>query len=642
VPRSSAQPGPGRHAFSIACGLALLVTCTAYANHFHNEFHFDDAHTILNNAFVRNVRNIPLFFTSAATFSSLPSNQSYRPLVTTTLAIDYWMAGGPDPLAFHVTSFVLFVIQCALLLVFYRRVMDLARPDERNRWIALLAAAWYAVHPANAETVNYIIARTEMLSTLGVVAALVMFGGGGVSRRYHLYLVPAVLGILGKESAAMFAPLLFLYVALFECGFALRDLFTLRGLAATLRVTWPAFLVSIATVLLAIGMEPTYLPGGTSRWHYLLTEPSVFLYYALSLLLPLRLSADTQWPLVTTLLDPRLLAGVAFVAGALTLAWMMSRGRDTQPIAFGVVWFFIALIPTAGVVPLAEPVNDHRMFFPFVGLIPAVVWAGWLTTLRIAPRRLKAAACIAVAAIVAMAYGTRQRNIVWRTEESLWLDATIKSPQNGRGLMNYGVIQMGKGNYPVADAYFERALKFTPRYAYLHVNLGVLKAAQGQPREAERNFRQALQDDANNPVSYTYFARWLTSQGRTEEARLFAEQALHLSAADADARSLVTDLEQIREAEMPTAAPPRTPEGWLALAASQYEAHHYEDAIRSSEHALELRPAYAEAFNDICAAEIALGNLGSAADACERALAVEPNYDPARKNLAIARAKAPK
>jgi tetratricopeptide (TPR) repeat protein len=538
------RQGPRQFAYAIGCGLALLVTCTAYANHFRNDFHFDDSHTILNNAFVRSVRNVPLFFTNAATFSSLPTNQSYRPLVTTTLAIDYWMAGGPDPMAFHVTSFALFLIQCALLLVLYKRLMDLARPDEEHRWIALLAALWYAVHPANAETVNYIIARTEILSTLGVVAALVMFGGGGASRRYHLYLVPAALGILGKESAAMFAPLLFLYVALFECGFSFRDLLKPRALTAALRVTWPAFVVSIAMVLVVIGMEPTYSPGGTSRWHYLLTEPSVFLYYALSLFLPLRLSADTQWPLVTTLLDWRLMAGCAFLATALALAWVASGSRSTRPIAFGVLWFFIALIPTAGVVPLSEPINDHRMFFPFVGLILAVGWAAWLTTLRLAPRGRNAAAAVAAAIIVAMACGTWQRNIVWRTEESLWLDATTKSPQNGRGLMNYGVIQMGKGNYQIADAYFERALKLTPRYAVLHVNLAVLRAAEGRPLEAERYFREALQDDANNPVSYTFFARWLRSQGRTEEARLLAEQALHLSAADADARALVMDLER--------------------------------------------------------------------------------------------------
>jgi len=89
-------------------------------------------------------------------------------------------------------------------------------------------------------------------------------------------------------------------------------------------------------------------------------------------------------------------------------------------------------------------------------------------------------------------------------------------------------------------------------------------------------------------------------------------------------------------------ASPGTPEGWLALAVSQCEGHRYEECIRSSEHALELRPAYAEAFNSICAAEIALGNYGSAADACEHALAVDAGYAPARKNLAMAKAKLPK
>ena len=109
--------------------------------------------------------------------------------------------------------------------------MTLARPDQDNRWLALLAASFYALHPASAETVNYIIARTEIISTLGVVAAFVMFCGGGAARRYYLYLIPAALAVLGKESGVMFAPLLFVYVALFECGCSLRDLLTPRAIA---------------------------------------------------------------------------------------------------------------------------------------------------------------------------------------------------------------------------------------------------------------------------------------------------------------------------------------------------------------------------------------------------------------------------
>ena len=532
----------------IACAAAILLTSGTYATHFHNALHFDDVHTIQNNLFIRSLGNIPLFFTSPATFSALPANQSYRPLVTTTLALDYRLGGGLDPVMFHVTNFTLFLVQCVLLMALYRQLMDRAHPDERNRWLALLAATWYAVHPANAETVNYIIARSEILSTLGVVIALLLFIRGRAARRYHLYLIPAVLGVLGKEPAAMFTPLLFLYAALFERELSFVSCSGRAGAAAVLRVTCPAFLICAATVAFGMRLATTYTPGGTSRWQYLLTEPSVILHYVVSLFLPLRLSADTQWPLVVGPLDARLFAGGAFVAAALALAWMTSRQKETRPIAYGVLWFFVALLPTSSIVALAEPMNDHRMFFPFVGLVLAVVWAAGWAARRLPPNTQPLASGLAVALLFAMAYGTWQRNIVWRTEESLWLDATIKSPDNGRGLMNYGVIQMNKGNLAVADDYFERALRFTPRYAYLQVNLAVLKVALGQPAEAERHFREAQQDDANNPVSYTFFARWLKSVGRTEEARLFAQRAVELSPADADAQALVHDLTATRPA----------------------------------------------------------------------------------------------
>ena len=50
------------------------------------------------------------------------------------------------------------------------------------------------------------------------------------------------------------------------------------------------------------------------------------------------------------------------------------RRKQARPIAFGLLWFFLALLPTS-LVPLAEVTNDHRMFFPFVGLALAVFWS---------------------------------------------------------------------------------------------------------------------------------------------------------------------------------------------------------------------------------------------------------------------------
>src|SRR6202047_4158374 len=106
--------------------LLLVALLAAYANHFHNSFHFDDAHTIENNAAIRELHNIPLFFREASTFSSLPSNQSYRPLVSTLLAIDYSLGHGLRPFWFHLSIFALFVALTLWLAFVVHRMLDQA------------------------------------------------------------------------------------------------------------------------------------------------------------------------------------------------------------------------------------------------------------------------------------------------------------------------------------------------------------------------------------------------------------------------------------------------------------------------------------------------------------------------------------
>src|SRR5438309_10808462 len=116
--------------------LLSLLLLAAYSNHFENSFHFDDAHTVVNNAAIQSLRNIPLFFTDATTFSSLPSNQSYRPLVSTLLAIDFRL-GGIQPFWFHVSIFAFFVALTLLVAFVIYRLLQGAGLSSTNRWIAI-------------------------------------------------------------------------------------------------------------------------------------------------------------------------------------------------------------------------------------------------------------------------------------------------------------------------------------------------------------------------------------------------------------------------------------------------------------------------------------------------------------------------
>src|SRR5439155_17529787 len=121
------------------------------------------------------LHNIGLFFTDTRTSSALPPNRVFRPLVTASLAVDYALAGGLNPTYFQASTFLWFVVQLVLMYVLFRRVCDLARPDPRNRWVALFAALLYGIHPAVAETVNYVIQRADVYSTLGIVGALALY-----------------------------------------------------------------------------------------------------------------------------------------------------------------------------------------------------------------------------------------------------------------------------------------------------------------------------------------------------------------------------------------------------------------------------------------------------------------------------------
>ena len=52
----------------LGAAFLLAALLAVYANHFHNSFHFDDAHTVVNNAAIQSMKNVPRFFTDARTF----------------------------------------------------------------------------------------------------------------------------------------------------------------------------------------------------------------------------------------------------------------------------------------------------------------------------------------------------------------------------------------------------------------------------------------------------------------------------------------------------------------------------------------------------------------------------------------------
>ena len=351
----------------------LLGLLAAYSNHFDNGFHFDDAHAVVENPAIRSLANVPRFFSDARTFSHNPPSQSYRPLVTTSLALDYALGGGLKLFWFHLSTFVWFVVQLILMYMLYMYVLDRTCPHPRNAWIAWFAVAIYGLHPVSAETVNYIIQRGDLYVALGIVAGIAMYAWKPAWRRYGFYLIPPLAAMFSKPTALIFAPLLLAYIVLID-----RE----RPVSSILR-SIPALVLSGAFLLLEKAMTPpTFFHTTIKSFDYWITQPYVTLRCFRSFFLPLYLNIDTDLQAFHSLANAAALAGVGFCLLLVAAAIFTARRREWRPISFGLWWFLIGLIPTA-VYPLNEVENDHRMFLPFVGLSLAVVWAGALLARRV-------------------------------------------------------------------------------------------------------------------------------------------------------------------------------------------------------------------------------------------------------------------
>ena len=125
----------------------------------------------------------------------------------------------------------------------------------------------------------------------------------------------------------------------------------------------------------------SWIAGAANVHNYLITQPYVALLYCKTFFWPSGLSADYDLNAFTTTDDPCFWAGCAFTVSFIAAAIVVAVFKKTRVIGFGFLWFLIALLPTS-LFPLAEVMNDHRTFLPYIGLVIAMAGAASLLMKR--------------------------------------------------------------------------------------------------------------------------------------------------------------------------------------------------------------------------------------------------------------------
>lgn len=633
---SSAGTTPYGVPFIITAVAILALLAWSYAKHFDNPFEFDDDHTIQRNTALDTL-DIPAFFTDATTFSVLPSNQAWRPGVTIVNSIDTIRSENrvPDPAKFHDHIFVTYLLLGVLLYFMLLWLVRVSFPA--TQWVhiaALLATGFFMLHTANAETVNYIISRSDISSTLYVVLAMVMVMYSETCRKYLLYIIPVVIGFFFKETALIFAPLFVVFCWLFLPPVKKNG----TGIVASF---------AVGAVLYWISQKMRggdWSSGGGDAFLYLCTQAFVIVHYFFTFILPANLSADTDWTLVPSPLDTRVLAGATFILVLIWLAVRWSKRSETKMATFGIAWFFLALAPTSSVFPFAEVMNDHRIFFPFIGLVIVALNFGVLLFLRYetaaqSTRKVITLVCIG-GLLLAHAIGTRHRCEVWGSSETLWKDVTEKSPANGRGWMNYGLAIMPR-NVDSAMIAFSKTVELMPGYVYGRVNLAIANDRKGNVAEAQNQYNIAMLCDSTNPEALYFYGEWLLRQNRIPEGLKVLRAGQYHSPRHPGINALLaawngSNAHSMLEVAMENAEKNPTPETLLALSLEWYNAGEYLQCVRAAEKAAELKPDYYKAWINICAGYNKLGEFDKAVVAGKKAVQLEPNDPLSNGNLAAA------
>src|SRR5262245_45119857 len=203
-------PGAWRRLYVAApVALALLTSI----NTLRNDFAIDDSQMVLNNALVRSIANIPrAFVVSGWAYSSsdirFAQDTFYRPLLNVILTIEYALFG-PTPWGWHLTNVLLHSLVTLLVFLVFDELTG-------RKWLALIAATLFAVHPVHAESVAWVSGVTDPMMSVFALGAFYCYVRYRRSR--NIYLIAGswalFLGALMCKETALALPVMIEYCEL--------------------------------------------------------------------------------------------------------------------------------------------------------------------------------------------------------------------------------------------------------------------------------------------------------------------------------------------------------------------------------------------------------------------------------------------
>ncbi len=589
----------------------IVATFIVYLPAWHGGFLWKDDQFILHNP--------NLNFWQGLYRVWLKGSVQYYPLTYTTFWIEchFW---GMNPSGYHLVNIGLHALDAVLL---WRVLLRLNVPG------AWLAAAIFALHPINVESVAWIVERKNTLSTFFYLCSIL------AALRFWLPDETESPGPQGSRAALTDWKFYWLSFGLFVCALFSKTT-TIPLPAVILLLVWwkrgritfrdvgfciPFVIAGVAVGLITHHVEQSLGASGKEFQFSLvgrvLLAARNFWFYLGKLAWPHPLMfVYPRWNIHAS--SPLAWLPVLALAPVAVILWLKRNGPWGRPIFVALAYFAGLLFLVLGFFNifffLYSFVSDHFVYLacmgPFALVAAAITLAFRGRPGGISPGYLITSACV----LALLAALTWNQSRAYADAETLWRDTIAKNPNAFLARNNLGDLLIQKGQMDAAIEQYQKSAAIYPDQGVFH-NLGNALLSRGRIAEAWQVFQMEVQSDPGSASAWADLGNACLQTGRTLDAIQYLQKAYGKT--------------------------PKDPMVCYNLGNAYMQNKQLDVAIQYWQKAVDLKPYFPMANNNLANAMIFKRRIPEAIQYWQRALAAQPDMVSAQVNLAWVLATCP-
>ncbi|WP_042150690.1 MULTISPECIES: tetratricopeptide repeat protein [unclassified Pseudoalteromonas] len=553
------------------------VTWLIYFNSLYVPFYLDDIRSISQNQLLINGSTFEIF-----------NHNIMRSLGYISFAFN--LNDSKDVLPFHITNVLIHMINgilvyCLTYLLIFKTSFDKKYKTINLKYLPLIVAIIFIVHPLHTQAVTYIVQRIAALVALFYFAALcsyiILRNQTELAAKafwFIIFIVMTISALLTKQNSVTL-PLVIIALELI-----LFQKLKFKHIGIITSIVFTALILAFITNAEGFKEVYTALDNYTretkqfSRLDYFLAQANVIWIYIAKLFVPYPIRLEYPYHVNSFELWQTVIAALGHIL-VFSLGFIFRKHAPL--ILFGICFYYLAHMVESALIPIRDITFEHRSYLPDFGLILAV-FSGFLVLLiKYNSKPNHTFLAITLPIIVILSAITINRNNQWQDPILFYHNELVHSPYNTRVLNNLATayynnnelskamplieksVQLSQGEmsgeminnylaFMIESGSYLRAeeigLKSLPQIKDLLAkarvlnNLGILKLKQGLLPEAETYFKRSIKQP--NYATKTLFSLSLTlaKQGKLKEAQQYNIKALKLDPENNDGHKLLNQI----------------------------------------------------------------------------------------------------